>query len=743
METLTTNKDCDQQLQTSFPTAHRAQVPCAVLVTFADWSGDANTTPNIPVASQLWSPKISSVSPASVSVDSILDMGILEEITDASIGQPLIPLPPEPIPDDSDVDMDADNYDETLSMHDAKVSEVDSIIGNDIRSRKLQVTAKHSVRGLRLTRAIGSVGINPLRYASRNTYTAFKRILKRRIFESQDKIQRALARFDCRYPRVNVSTGSSGLDSSSRSQLPPTFGTNFVNIFDTITSRSVHRTWLANTRSLIRHVEKGADNNSENTSMPGSYVAEDGGETQKSFRDSKLDLPSINSCNSDKADTKVSRNSRSGEDSAEDSADTSRPAVQQRRELNFLDYKKPHKFDIYNMIPREFLGFIRQTESIAFQVVNGEPFVRKDTQSWVRCSDLWQRLGAAYGASLLTNSSPRIDNIAPGNPIENYQVERVALFITGHAPESPSVSYFILMAHTYGYHAHTKHTDHVYIDTARYILGWAVESWFQGWPFVVFLDATSILECEVEGLIRTLRVSCDTETMDVVVYTDKSSNMLNAGANAVLKCPKRESLAFIFQKLQARAPPQRIDFYNRGAPYYEFTNFFEAKFTVDFLEWKTSEHYFQANKFPDHPQIYHEVFYADSARTAFNLSRRYHAKRRADWESLDPSTGRPFKENIMRIGLFHKFNSNPLLKYKLLSTSRAQIFEHTTNDRFWGDGLDGSGQNRLGALLEFTRDVLFTDEILSLSMTEHLTETAAVRARWYLNDLKRGDHNQG
>lgn len=35
----------------------------------------------------------------------------------------------------------------------------------------------------------------------------------------------------------------------------------------------------------------------------------------------------------------------------------------------------------------------------------------------------------------------------------------------------------------------------------------------------------------------------------------------------------------------------------------------------------------------------------------------------------------------------------------LTSTGDAELVEHTTNDHYWADGGDGSGKNRLGALL--------------------------------------------
>jgi hypothetical protein len=46
---------------------------------------------------------------------------------------------------------------------------------------------------------------------------------------------------------------------------------------------------------------------------------------------------------------------------------------------------------------------------------------------------------------------------------------------------------------------------------------------------------------------------------------------------------------------------------------------------------------------------------------------------------------------------------NPYLREVLLLTGNHPLREHTVNDKYWGDGGDGSGQNRLGQLLEQTR----------------------------------------
>jgi len=43
-----------------------------------------------------------------------------------------------------------------------------------------------------------------------------------------------------------------------------------------------------------------------------------------------------------------------------------------------------------------------------------------------------------------------------------------------------------------------------------------------------------------------------------------------------------------------------------------------------------------------------------------------------------------------------KFTQNKRLKRVLLETGDAHLVEHTGNDSYWGDGGDGSGENKLG-----------------------------------------------
>jgi ribA/ribD-fused uncharacterized protein len=53
-----------------------------------------------------------------------------------------------------------------------------------------------------------------------------------------------------------------------------------------------------------------------------------------------------------------------------------------------------------------------------------------------------------------------------------------------------------------------------------------------------------------------------------------------------------------------------------------------------------------------------------------------------------------------------KFTQHDGLKAILLGTGDARIVEHTTNDAYWGDGGDGSGENRLGQILMHVREEL-------------------------------------
>jgi ribA/ribD-fused uncharacterized protein len=135
---------------------------------------------------------------------------------------------------------------------------------------------------------------------------------------------------------------------------------------------------------------------------------------------------------------------------------------------------------------------------------------------------------------------------------------------------------------------------------------------------------------------------------------------------------------------------KRILFYGLNEPYGEFSNFSPHPFELKGKVWPTSEHYFQAQKFAgtEHEEA---VRLANPPMVAARMGRSRQRPLRADWEHA--------KGDIMREALLAKFTQHPELREMLLATGEAELVEHTTNDRYWADGGDGTGANCLGQLL--------------------------------------------
>ena len=142
---------------------------------------------------------------------------------------------------------------------------------------------------------------------------------------------------------------------------------------------------------------------------------------------------------------------------------------------------------------------------------------------------------------------------------------------------------------------------------------------------------------------------------------------------------------------------KRILFYRVTEPYGAFSNFSPHPVELKGRVWPTSEHYFQAQKFAgsEHEET---VRLAKSPMVAARMGRSRERPLRSDWESV--------KGEIMREVLRAKFAQHASLRSLLVSTGDAELVEHTTNDRYWADGGDGSGKNRLGELLMELRSEL-------------------------------------
>jgi len=148
---------------------------------------------------------------------------------------------------------------------------------------------------------------------------------------------------------------------------------------------------------------------------------------------------------------------------------------------------------------------------------------------------------------------------------------------------------------------------------------------------------------------------------------------------------------------KGRAQQTPILFYSAKGAYGCFSNFAPYSFVLYGTHWPTTEHYFQAQKFAG---TKHEeaIRLARSPMVAARMGRSRQRPLRPDWDEV--------KTIVMLEGLRAKFSQHADIRAVLLATGDAPIIEHTTRDRYWGDGGDGSGKNMLGTLLVSVRDEL-------------------------------------
>jgi ribA/ribD-fused uncharacterized protein len=133
-----------------------------------------------------------------------------------------------------------------------------------------------------------------------------------------------------------------------------------------------------------------------------------------------------------------------------------------------------------------------------------------------------------------------------------------------------------------------------------------------------------------------------------------------------------------------------IEFYSTRDAYGAFSNFAPYPIELDGLRWPTAEHYFQAQKFAGtaHTEAIRQT---PSPMVAARMGRSRARPLRPDWDLV--------KDEIMLRAVRAKFAQYAQLAALLLQTGDVLIVEHSRRDRYWGDGVDGSGANKLGQLL--------------------------------------------
>ncbi len=143
-----------------------------------------------------------------------------------------------------------------------------------------------------------------------------------------------------------------------------------------------------------------------------------------------------------------------------------------------------------------------------------------------------------------------------------------------------------------------------------------------------------------------------------------------------------------------------VYFYNTQGEYGSFSNFSRHGFQLDGEYWPTTEHYFQAQKFPETEHC-EQIRQAKTPKDAAKMGRERSRPLRKDWEQV--------KDDIMRKAVLCKFETHGDIREILLATGDEEIVENAPGDYYWGCGKDGSGKNMLGQILMEVREILRKD----------------------------------
>ena len=156
-----------------------------------------------------------------------------------------------------------------------------------------------------------------------------------------------------------------------------------------------------------------------------------------------------------------------------------------------------------------------------------------------------------------------------------------------------------------------------------------------------------------------------------------------------------------------------IKFYGVRGQYGFLSNFHGAIFQISNTHYPSVEHWYQAMKSED-PEVQLQIRSAETPGKAKRMGSK--CERRADWEE---PVGTPqlhdmfrddrgivvelVKDHFMYSALIAKFTQRPELREALILTGTEELQEASPKDYYWGVGADGSGQNKLGRMLQLMR----------------------------------------
>lgn len=137
-----------------------------------------------------------------------------------------------------------------------------------------------------------------------------------------------------------------------------------------------------------------------------------------------------------------------------------------------------------------------------------------------------------------------------------------------------------------------------------------------------------------------------------------------------------------------------IRFFSQSETHREFSNFAPFVIDLDGKRWPTTEHYYQAQKFTD-AAMQTKIRKAEKPVIAIGLADKHREQIRPDWDAV--------KDEVMYRAVRRKFELHPALQKALLATGDEEIAEAAPTDYYWGIGREGTGQNKLGKIIERIR----------------------------------------
>jgi ribA/ribD-fused uncharacterized protein len=158
--------------------------------------------------------------------------------------------------------------------------------------------------------------------------------------------------------------------------------------------------------------------------------------------------------------------------------------------------------------------------------------------------------------------------------------------------------------------------------------------------------------------------------------------------------------SFDAQSIRATIQDKRIEtnvaiyFFSKSDTHREFSNFAAFPIELDGLRWPTTEHYYQAQKFTDE-ELRQKIRKAEKPIIAKKLAEKHRANIRPDWDAV--------KDDVMYRAVKCKFEAHAELRDLLLATGQEDIVEAAPTDYYWGVGREGTGQNKLGKIIERIR----------------------------------------